>query len=47
MISTGMDVSDGGSVGEQLNEKLHNVFGIFLRKQREELTEKGKKVPST
>ena len=42
-----MDMSDGGSVGEQLNEKVHNVFGIFLRKQGEVLTVKGKKVPST
>ena len=47
VISTSMDMSDGGSVGEQLNEKLHNVFGIFLRKQGEERTVKGKKVPST
>ena len=40
VIITGMDMSDGGSVGEQLNEKLHNVFGFFLRKEREELTVK-------
>ena len=47
VISPGMDMTDGGSVGEQLNEKVHNVFGIFLRKQGEVLMVKGKKVPST